>query len=153
MKDYNDFNEYFEEFDFDKENAFEQKEETLEEDAVEEPERRKDYFLDGEYDPIKVYLKEMGGVPLLTKESEIALAVRIEKGKEQICRIIFSLPFSINKLIVLGRMVEVGDAPLGEIIQNGDDEIHEDLSSEKKRFYENHPEDQGPLPETEAAFA
>jgi RNA polymerase primary sigma factor len=135
-KDYNDFNEYFEEFDFDRENAFEQKEGTLEEDAVEETDGRKDYFLDGEYDPIKVYLKEMGGVPLLTKESEIALAVKIEQGKEQLCRVIFSLPFSVNKLIALGRMVEAGEAPLGEIIQNGDDDVQEDLAFEKTRFYE-----------------
>jgi RNA polymerase primary sigma factor len=136
MKDYNDFNEYFEEFDFDDENAFRTKEEEVVEEGAVEEEGRKDYTLEGEYDPIKVYLKEMGGVPLLTKANEIELAVRMEKGKEQIGRVIFSLPFAVDKIVSLGRMVEVGEAPLGEIIQNGDDEMEEDLSYEKKRFYD-----------------
>lgn len=136
MKDYNDFNEYFEEFDFDNENAFEPKEEVLEGEAIEDEEERKGFTFEGEYDPIKVYLKEMGGVPLLNKESEIDLAVKIEKGKEQVARIIFSLPFALQKIITLGKMVEVGEAPLGDIIQNGDDAIEEDLSYEKKRFYD-----------------
>jgi len=33
-------------------------------------------------------------------------------------------------------MVEAGEAPLGEIIQNGDDDMQEDLAFEKARFYE-----------------
>jgi len=136
MKDYNDFNEYFEEYDFDKENAFDEKDEDAEDEVIEEEEGPKDHTLEGEYDPIKVYLKEMGGVPLLTKENEVELAMKIEKGKERLARVIFTFPFAITKLIVLGKMVEGGDAPLWDIIQNGEEEMEEDLSYEKKRFYE-----------------
>ncbi|NJD54925.1 MAG: RNA polymerase sigma factor RpoD [Nitrospirae bacterium] len=136
MKDYSDFNEYFEEFDFDKENAFDEKDENAEDEITDEEEGRRDYSLEGEYDPIKVYLKEMGGVPLLTKENEVELAVRIEKGKERLARVIFTIPFAITKLISLGRMVEAGEAPLWDIIQNGDEEMEEDLPYEKKRFYD-----------------
>jgi RNA polymerase primary sigma factor len=100
-----------------------------------EEEGRGDYTLEGEYDPIKVYLKEMGGVPLLNKDSEIDLAMRIEKGKEEVARVIFSLSFAIQKLIDLGKMVDMGEAPLKDIIQNGDEEEDEDLSYEKQRFY------------------
>jgi len=73
MKDYNDFNEYFEEYDFDKENAFAAKDEDSDDEMPEEEKERKDYSLEGEYDPIKVYLKEMGGVPLLTKDTRSSL--------------------------------------------------------------------------------
>ncbi len=136
MKDYSDFNEYFEEYDFDRENAFDEKDEDAEDEVLAEDEGRKDQTLEGEYDPIKVYLKEMGGVPLLTKENEIELAMKIEKGKERLARIIFMLPFAITKLIMLGKMVEAGDAPLWDIIQNGEEEMEEDLTYEKQRFYD-----------------
>jgi len=136
MKHDKDFNEYFEEFDFDNERTFESKEDAGDEEAVEEEEEKGSSLLEAEYDPIKVYLKEMGGVPLLTKESEIDLAKKIEKGEERLARVIFSLPFAINKLIALGSMVEAGEAPLWHIIQNGDEEMEEDLAYERKRFYE-----------------
>ncbi len=135
MKHDKDFNEYFEEFDFDNERTFESKEDAGEEEVIEEEEEKGSALLEAEYDPIKVYLKEMGGVPLLTKESEIDLAVKIEKGKERLAGIIFSLPFAIDRLVALGSMVEAGEEPLWHIIQNGDEEMEEDLAFERKRFY------------------
>jgi len=134
MKHDKDFNEYFEEFDFDNEQTFESKEDAGDEDPIEEEEEKGSALLEAEYDPIKVYLKEMGGVPLLNKESEIDIAVTIEKGKEQLASVIFSLPFAIDKLSGLVKMVEAGELPLGLIIQNGDEDLEEDLAYEKKRF-------------------
>ena len=130
--------DYFDEYN-DDENEYENEQEVNEnEEDVEEneEEKKKNSLIEGEYDPIKSYLKEMGGVPLLTKDDEIALAVRIEQGEEKLVRIIFSLPFSLNKLISLGKMVESGDAPLKDIIQNGEEELEEDLTFERERFYE-----------------
>lgn len=134
MKHDKDLNEYFEEFDFDNERTFESKEEAGDDEATDEEEEKGSALLEAEYDPIKVYLKEMGGVPLLTKASEIDLAVKIEKGKERLANVIFSLPFAIDKLIALGIMVEAGEAPLWHVIQNGDEEMEEDLAYERKRF-------------------
>jgi len=132
MRDYYD---YFDEYHED-ENEYENEQEAnTEEDEGDEEEKKKNYLIEGEYDPIKSYLKEMGGVPLLTKEDEIAFAVRIEQGEEKLARVIFSLPFSLNKLIILGKMVESGDAPLKDIIQNGEEEPEEDLIYERERFY------------------
>jgi RNA polymerase primary sigma factor len=134
MKEDKDFSEYFEEFDFDDEDAFELKEEA-EETAVDEG-KKEDHPDEGEYDPIKIYLKEMGGVPLLNKESEIELAMKIEKGQERLARLVFSLPFAINKLIVLGSMVLSGDAPFLDIVKNGEEDTGENLGYERKRFYD-----------------
>jgi RNA polymerase primary sigma factor len=102
----------------------------------EEPNHRETPFLDGDQDPIRIYLKEMGGVPLLTKEGEVEIAKRIEREKEKVGRIIFSLPFVLSKLITLGEMVEAGEAPLEEIILNGEDGVEEDLIMERKKFSE-----------------
>jgi len=132
MKDYSDYFDAYDEDDDEYENEAEVHEEDSEED---EEEKKKNYLIEGEYDPIKSYLKEMGGVPLLTKDDEIALAIRIEQGEEKMAKVIFSLPFSLNKLITLGKMVESGDAPLKDIIQNGDEELEHDLTFEREKFY------------------
>jgi len=142
MKNDKDFTEYFEEYDFDSEGAFDSEEtgkENEEENGSysEESGAKGDIVHDGEYDPVKIYLKEMGGVPLLNKSSEIDLAIRIEKGKEKLSGIIFSMPFAVAKMTELGRRVESGEAPLDEIVQSSDDDDEEsDLTYERKRFYE-----------------
>jgi len=87
-----------------------------------------------EKDPVRIYLKEMGNVSVLTKEEEIAIAKKIETARNNISRIIFSIPFFLRKLLSLGRLVRNGKAPLTEIIQNCEAETEEDLISERKRF-------------------
>ena len=91
-------------------------------------------FADLEYDPIKIYLKEMSGVSLLTKQGEVEIAKKMESGKRKVAEIYFSLPFAVKKLIALGDLIEKGEAPLGEIIQNGEETFDEDIFAERKRF-------------------
>lgn len=91
---------------------------------------------DYETTPLRIYLKEMSSVPLLTREGEVEIYKKIEDGKEKVYRVIFSLPFALRKLVALGRMVRNGDAPLAEIIQNGEEETEEELLLERKKFYE-----------------
>lgn len=86
-----------------------------------------------EYDPVKIYLKEMSSVPLLTKSGEVAIAKRIEEGRRDLAEIIFSLPFAVHKLISLGELVGSGKAPIAEIVQN-DELAEEDFFAERKKF-------------------
>lgn len=92
-------------------------------------------LIESETDPIRIYLKEMSSVPLLTREGEIGIAQQIEAGKAKIYHVIFSLPYVLNKLIVLGKMCKRGEAPLIDIIQSNDDETEEDLHQKSERFF------------------
>ena len=73
-----------------------------EEETAEEEERTVD-FIEGEKDPIRIYLKEMSSVPLLTREGEIAIAKKMEDGQEKVYRVIFSLPFVPEKAYHPGK--------------------------------------------------
>jgi RNA polymerase primary sigma factor len=102
--------------------------------TLEEKEKAHD-FIETERDPVRIYLKEMSTVSLLTREGEIELAKKIEAGRVKIYRVIFSLPFVLKKLTALGRVIRRGDAPLTEVIQNSEEETAEALFLERKRFF------------------
>ncbi len=74
-------------------------------------------------DPIKTYMKEMGHVPLLTKEGEIDIAKRIEEASQILKRRLFSVPFTWRKIFALAEMVRKGDVSLTDVVatQNGDE--------------------------------
>lgn len=107
--------------------------EEVQREAVEE---EKETPIEGEFEPIKVYLKEMAGRPLLTKEGEVVIAKRIDEGRQKLMASVFLLPFSLTKIIELGDLVEKGEAPLADITHNGEDIFGEDLIAERKRFYD-----------------
>ncbi len=92
--------------------------------------------IEGEYEPIKYYLREMSNVPLLNKEGEVAIAKEIESARWKLASATFSVPFCIRKLVSLGDLVEKGEAPFVELIQNGEDIEGEDLFSERRGFYD-----------------
>ena len=85
-------------------------------------------------DPIKIYLREMGGVPLLNKDEEIELAKRIERERECVARIIFSMPFAIMRLAEFGEMVERGERQLSSLTLDSDEDLEETLDSKNSDF-------------------
>ncbi|MCG2722839.1 MAG: RNA polymerase sigma factor RpoD [Thermodesulfovibrionales bacterium] len=132
--DYFDYADYLKNYDGDRDGLFQDTGEEEEKTAEEEEEKGSD-FIEGEKDPVRIYLKEMSSVPLLTREGEIEIAKKMEEGKEIVSRVIFSLPFVLRKLISLGKLTQSGDAPLTDIIQGSDDETEDDLFLEYKRFF------------------
>ncbi len=96
-------------------------------------EHEKVSFASDEYDPVKMYLKEMGCFPLLKKEDEVQLAKRVETGREKIMTTLFSLPFAMEELINFGELIRTGGASLAEFRQNESDS-EESPEEEGKRF-------------------
>jgi RNA polymerase primary sigma factor len=110
--------------------------EEVQQGAAEETEEEKESPVEGEFEPIKVYLKEMAGRPLLTKEGEVEIAKRIDEGRKKLMASVFLLPFSLTKIVELGELVERGEAPLADITHNGEDIFGDDLVAERKKFYD-----------------
>jgi RNA polymerase primary sigma factor len=82
-------------------------------------------------DPVRLYLKEMGTVPLLSKEGEVAIAKRIEEGKREAAQILYGLPFSLQDVRELGDKLRKGKVSIHEIVHAGDDEL-DDLQSQNE---------------------
>jgi RNA polymerase primary sigma factor len=73
-------------------------------------------------DPVRVYLREMAAVPLLTREGEIAVARRIERGHQRIIKAVSRSPVCIEELIRLGEDLKRGRAQIRELVNFSDQE-------------------------------
>ena len=67
-------------------------------------------------DPVRLYLREMGVVPLLTREGEVAIAKRIERGQLKTRKAIGRSPIAIRELLQIGDGLEAGTANIREIV-------------------------------------
>jgi len=67
-------------------------------------------------DPVRMYMREMGTVELLTREGEIVIAKRIEDGLHQVIQALASLPASTGTLLRGYERVEAGDMRLNDLI-------------------------------------
>jgi len=68
-------------------------------------------------DPVRMYLREMGTVPLLTREGEIDLARRIERGQYSVKKALSRAPFVIEKILALSEVLERGQIYLRDVLQ------------------------------------
>ena len=75
-----------------------------------------DSDVSGSDDPVRMYLREMGTVELLSREGEIAIAKRIEAGREMMIGGLYESPLTIRALIEWRKRVEDGEMPLRDII-------------------------------------
>ncbi len=102
-----------------------------EEAADEEAEEEVEVGVGKTDDPVRLYLKEMGTVPLLSKEGEVAIAKRIEEGKRDAAQILYNLPFSLQDVRELGDKLRKGKISINEVVHAGDDEF-EDMQSQNE---------------------
>ncbi len=72
--------------------------------------------LDKSHDPVRLYLREMGVVPLLTREGEVTIAQRIERGQIKTQKAISRSPIAIEELLRLGERLELGKANIRETV-------------------------------------
>src|SRR6266850_2078893 len=67
-------------------------------------------------DPVRLYLREMGVVPLLTREGEVAIAKRIERGQLKTQKAISRSPIAVKELLEIGEDLEAGKTNIREIV-------------------------------------
>src|SRR4030095_16912317 len=72
--------------------------------------------LDKTNDPVRLYLREMGVVPLLTREGEVAIAKRIERGKLRAQKAISRSPVAVAEIIRLGDELAGGEISIREVV-------------------------------------
>jgi RNA polymerase primary sigma factor len=72
--------------------------------------------LDKSNDPVRLYLREMGIVPLLTREGEVAIAQRIERGQIKTRKAISRSPIAVERLLKMGDDLEKGKGSIRETV-------------------------------------
>ena len=82
-------------------------------------------------DPVRLYLREMGSVPLLTREGEVALAKRIERGHVVVMKSITRSPIIVEELISVGAALRKGTRSIRDVVQFAEEEITEEKIARK----------------------
>jgi RNA polymerase primary sigma factor len=93
--------------------------------------------LDKSNDPVRLYLREMGIVPLLTREGEVTIAQRIERGQIKTHKAISRSPIAVERLIKIGEDLEKGKMTIRETVQFSEQaeiSLEEDKAEEYMRW-------------------
>ena len=84
-------------------------------------------------DPVRLYLREMGSVPLLTREGEVAIAKRIERGQRLVFKTISRSPMILKELLAAGEELRQGARTIKEIVQFDAEELTDKKIERKTR--------------------
>ena len=84
-------------------------------------------------DPVRIYLREMGSVPLLTREGEVVIAKRIERGQLMVMKAITRSPIVIKELLAVGDDLRKGARSIKEIVQFAEEDLTEAKFAAKTR--------------------
>jgi RNA polymerase primary sigma factor len=89
--------------------------------------------LDKTNDPVRMYLREMGTVPLLTREGEVEIAKRIERGKLAVIKSISRTPTVARKVIEMGDRLKARERSIRELVIFNDEEITDERIAERTK--------------------
>jgi len=84
-------------------------------------------------DPVRMYLREMGTVPLLTREGEVEIAKRIERGQMRVLKAISRSPIVIREIVALGEDLKRGVRNVKEVVIFDEEELTEDVVQARVR--------------------
>ena len=82
--------------------------------------------LDKMNDPVRMYLREMGTVPLLTRESEVVIAKRLERGQLLVLKTVTRAPLILKEMLQVGEDLRSDARSIKEIVQFDDEELTEE---------------------------
>ena len=89
-------------------------------------------------DPVRMYLREMGSVSLLTREGEVEIAKKIESGKREVLSVVLNCPMAVKEIINLGNALKGGKIEIQEVTNEIDEEetSPEEEQIQKKKILE-----------------
>jgi RNA polymerase primary sigma factor len=87
-------------------------------------------------DPVRMYLREMGTVPLLTREGEVVIAKKIEQGRKMVQKVITHAPITAKEIISLKDKLQQGKISISSIVNTDDEDLSPRDSEDelKERF-------------------
>jgi len=89
--------------------------------------------LDKTNDPVRMYLREMGTVPLLTREGEVEIAKRIERGKLAVIKSISRTPTIARAIMTMGEELRTDERGVRELVIFNDEEITDEKIEHRKK--------------------
>ncbi len=87
-------------------------------------------------DPMRMYLREMGQIPLLSREGEIAIAKRIEEGQLEVCQATVSTQVAIDAVLELAEQLKKGELGVTELVVVTNEAASDDEEREKPTYEE-----------------
>ena len=84
-------------------------------------------------DPVRMYLREMGTVPLLNREGEVAIAKRIERGKLSVIKSISRTPTVAMEILLMGERLRLGESTVRELVVFSEEEITDEGIEKRSR--------------------
>jgi RNA polymerase primary sigma factor len=92
--------------------------------------------LDKTNDPVRMYLREMGTVPLLTREGEVAIAKRIERGKLTVIKLISRTSKVTQEVVEMGEQLKRGERTIRELVVFNEEEITDEKLERRRKQLE-----------------
>src|SRR5512135_702597 len=126
-----------------------------EEDVIEEAEEALSTTIDAEFgrttDPVRMYMREMGSVELLTREGEIEIAKRIEDGLRHMIQAISACPTTVQDILDLATKVEKDESRIDEVVDGLIDPNAKETFDPKKAAPPTEEEEEEQIEEEEGA--
>ena len=89
--------------------------------------------LDKTNDPVRMYLREMGTVPLLTRAGEVEIAKRIEKGQKTVLKALYRSPAVVAEVIRFADELKKNTLAIKDLVRFSEDEITEEVLVGRRR--------------------
>src|SRR5262245_44188828 len=82
-------------------------------------------------DPVRMYLREMGTVPLLTRAGEVEIAKRIERGQLTVLKVLSRSPVIVREIITIGEQLKKDPGIIKDVLRFSDEELTDEKIEEK----------------------
>jgi len=84
-------------------------------------------------DPVRMYLREMGTVPLLTRQGEVEIAKRIEKGQKSVIKALSRSPVVVSEISKYGAKLRESGLNIKHLVQLNEDELTDEILEKKRK--------------------